>query len=89
MSVVDFLLNLRRAVSLYTNSITSIENITLTERRLNILKLNMVLAYYEILESYFNTIISGDDNFYTETECQVAIDKLNNILDTYLYVDFN
>lgn len=88
MTIIDFLLNLRRAVSIYTSIITDQENLTVTNRRLNIIKLNMVISYYEILESYFNTVITGDDNFFTEEEIQTIIDKINNIMETYLYVDF-
>jgi hypothetical protein len=90
MSIVNFLLQLRREISLYTSSIKDIENtITDDNRYLKILKFETALSLYKVIEYYFtNTSISGDENCMTQDEINVVISKLNNIMDTYLYTDF-
>lgn len=88
MSEADFLLNLNRAVSEYTEYVTTTESITVNERRLLMLKMINVSLLYDIIVFYFReTGISIDENIMTEEEIQIIISKLNNIMDTYLEVE--
>lgn len=90
MSIIDFLIALRREVSIFTDTTLDKESLTHSDRRLGIISQNLVSAYYRILEYYFrDTGISGDANFFTEAEIGEVINKLNNIMKTYLYTDFS
>ena len=90
MSIIDFLTQLNRAISEFTELISNTEKETVTDRRDQILKFELSIMYYEIIEFYFrDTDIPGDENIMTQEEIQVVIDKLNNIMDTYLYTDFS
>lgn len=90
MSVIDFLIALRREVSIFTENTADNERLSNEERRLACLSQDLVVAYYKLIEFYFRDInIPGDENFFTESEIQVAIDKLNNIMKTYLHTDFS
>ena len=87
MSEADFLLNLNRAVSEYTEYVTTTESKTSSERRLLMLKMINVSLLYNILTFYFRENgITSDQNIMTTSEIQIVINKLNNILGTYLYV---
>ena len=89
MSIVDFLTQLRRTVSEFTELTSNTEKETITDRRDEILKFELAIMYYKIIEFYFRDInITTDENIMTQVEIQVVIDKLNNIMDTYLYTDF-
>lgn len=88
MSIADFLLNLDRSVSEYTEHITTTESSTVTDRRLLMLKMINVSILYNLLIFYFrNTGISSDQNMMTSDEIKLVISKLNNIMDTYLEVE--
>lgn len=90
MMIVDFLIALRREVSVFTENTLEKESLTHDDRRLGIISQDLVGAYYRLLEYYFRgTGISGDTNFFTEDEIREVIDKLNNIMKTYLYTDFS
>ena len=90
MSIIDFLTQLRRAISEFTELISNTEKETVTDRRDQILKFELSIMYYEIIEFYFrDTDISGDENIMTQEEIQIVIDKLNNIMNSYLYTDFS
>lgn len=89
MTIVNFLVALKSAVSSFTEETSDTENITLENRRLRILDQNLVVSYYKLIDYYFrDTDISSDENFFTESEIREVIDKLNNIMKTYLYTDF-
>lgn len=89
MSSIEFLSELDHQISLFTGSTLTRESKTLENRRLNIINQNLVYAYYKIITDYFNVTISGDENFFTEDELRQVIDRLNNIMKTYLYTDFS
>jgi hypothetical protein len=85
MTINDFLLALRRAVSVYTNKISNTETPTQEERRLNILYLNYAIIYYDILEFYYtSTGITGDINILTDEDILIVLDKFNIITEEYL-----
>lgn len=87
MSTADFLLNLNRAVSEYTEYVTTTETKTFNDRRLLMIKMVNVSLLYDTLIFYFrDTGITSDQNIMTTDEIQIVINKLNNILGTYLYV---
>jgi hypothetical protein len=88
MTLIDFLLKLRREISLFTERIADLEGITVEERREEILKFELAIMYYEIIEYYFRgTGIPDDQNIMEPEELQIVLDKLNNIMNTYLYID--
>lgn len=88
MTLVDFIINLRREVSLFSERIADLEGKTVEERREEILKFELAIMYYDLIEYYFRgTGIPGDQNIMEPEELQTVIDKLNNIMDTYLYLD--
>lgn len=89
MSSIEFLSELDHQISLFTGVTLSNESLTLENRRLRIINQNLVYAYYKIIKDYFNVTISGDENFFTEDELRQVIDRLNNIMKTYLYTDFS
>jgi hypothetical protein len=88
MSIENFLLNLDREISRYTEYTTTKESKTVNERRLLMLKLINVNLLYKIITFYFNdTGISSDENIMTSDEIQIIINKINNLMGTYLEVD--
>jgi len=90
MSIVDFLTQLRRSISEFTEAISNEEKETVCNRRDLILKFELAIIYYSIIEFYFrDTKISTDENIMTQEEIQIVIDKLNNIIGTYLFTDFS
>ena len=90
MSIIDFLANLRREISVFTEKITDQEDNSIYDRRDDILKFELALMYYAVIEYYFRDPgITGDDNIMEQAEIQIVIDKLNNIMSTYLYTDFS
>jgi hypothetical protein len=90
MSIINFLIALRREVSVFTDTTLDRESLTYDNRRLNIINQILVSSYYRLLEYYFRTTdITGDTNFFTEDEIREVIDRLNNIMKTYLYTDFS
>lgn len=90
MNTLDFLTQLRRAISEFTDSISNLEESSLDEMRDDILKFELAASYYNLIEYYFrDTNIPGDTNIMSQDELQIVIDKLNNIMDSYLYTDFS
>jgi hypothetical protein len=90
MDILDFLLELDREISVFTESISNTESITVNDRRDDILKYELALMYYSVITFYFReTGISSDQNIMEQEEIQVVIDKLNNIMGTYLYTDYS
>lgn len=88
MSTADFLLNLDRQIGEFIDTVNTTETKTANERRLMMLKVTFAGIYYNIIQFYFrDTGISTDQNVMTTSEIQVVIDKLNNIMNTYLSVD--
>ena len=87
MTVENFILNLRRAISEFSEFNSNKENTLIKEPRHRELRYQTAISLYQIIEFYFDTTISTDENIMTEAEIQVIIDKLNNIMDTQLYVD--
>ncbi len=90
MSILDFLTQLRIDINNFTKDVVTQENKTTTDRRFYILKYELAMMYYTIIEFYFRDInIPDDDNIMTQEELQTVIDKLNNIMGTDLYTDFS
>lgn len=90
MNIIDFLIQLRRSISEFTETTSNTEKETVTDRRDQVLKFELAIMYYNIIEYYFrDTGVVGDENIMTQEEIQIVIDKLNNIMDTYLYTDFS
>lgn len=90
MSIIDFLIQLRRTISEFTETISDSEKETLSNRRGSILKFELAIMYYKLIEYYFrDTNITEDGNIMTQEEVQIVIDKLNNIMGSYLYTDFS
>ena len=51
------------------------------------LKVNLLGQFMEIIEYYFRTTTSGDENFFTADEIQNVIDHVNRIMGTTFYTD--
>jgi hypothetical protein len=58
----------------------------LTLRELRILLLGQMM---EMIEYYFRTTTTGDENFCTEAEVEDIISHANRIMDTEYYIDLS
>lgn len=87
---MSFISDLNLSISNYTKSVADTEALTVVNRRDLVLKYTLALMYYDVLKLYLtDTGIIGDTNIVTAQEIQTVIDKLNNIMGTYLFTDFN
>jgi hypothetical protein len=84
MTVSDFLLALRRAINVYTEEISNQDVLTQEERRLNCLFLNYAVAYYDILEFYYNTNDITGVNIISIDDITIVLDKFNIVTGEYL-----
>jgi hypothetical protein len=53
------------------------------------LKVLLLAQFVEILEYYFRSTVSGDENFFTEEEADDIIHHINNIMGTDYYFEFD
>jgi len=53
------------------------------------LKVLLLANFVEIIEYYFRTTTSPDENFFTVGEIQDVIDHANNIMGTTLYTELS
>ena len=87
MSIANFLLELNRAVSVYTSDMMINKSKNIDERRLQSLKLLNISMLYDVIQFYFREDSSiTSDNIMTDEEIQLIISKINNLMGTYLYV---
>ena len=86
MTTEDFLINLRRVISVYSSDAASKESNTLEDKRLDMLKLILAQTYYEIIEYYFSSGIIEDAIIEAEPSLAIAINKFNEITKSYIYL---
>jgi len=88
MTSEDYLLAINDDFLEYCATYAKKEFFDSKENESDYIKVILTAAYVEALEYYFRTTWSGDDNFWTQTEAEEVIEKLNDLLGTYYVVDF-
>lgn len=89
MDETTFLNTLREEFNSFTLDNAIITSKSLENKRLYNIKQILAYAYYDILYKYINKEYDADNNFFSEIILNEIIEKINNIMDSYLYADFS
>jgi hypothetical protein len=84
MTVNDFLIALRRAVSVYAEKISNKDVKSQEERRLDCLFLCYMASYHDVIEFYYNGNDITGTNILSLEDITIVLDKFNNITGEYL-----
>lgn len=87
MTTSDYLLAVKSKFAIKTNNTASRELMGVKLVNLKKIENALLTAYIEIIESYFNTEVSGDTNFFTIEEAKDIMQHINNLLDTEYWVN--
>ena len=91
MTEEQFILAIRSAFADYCRTNGRDIRIGTRDKFLTIRELRIILLSHmmEIIEYYFRTTTSGDENFFTVEEIEDVISHANRIMETTLYTDLS
>jgi hypothetical protein len=87
MTTSDYILAIKDKYSQKVNSTANQELMGVKLVNLRKVEDALLTAYIEIIESYFDVEVTGDDNFFTIEEAKDIMQHINNLLNTNYWVN--